>query len=168
MSFRKAVLHALGIRQQAEETPIIADSRNMSLDAISRIKKIKLSVDIDTHLVPYLRSCNGVIIAWCLVNYVSNRSCIEAYTFSYTSFRSLTTQLLDIQAEWRIQIELHVTILATNEYSTITMKSAIKKFNTQCEFSKYYISSFRQFENAIVKRTCNKYFITYVKFYVIK
>ena len=162
MSFRKAVLHALGIRKQVEETPIIADRRNLPLDAIIRIKKIKLLVDPNTHLVPYLRSHNGVIIAWSLVNYISNRSCIEAYTFAYTLFRSLTSQLLDIQAEWRIQIELHVTILTANEFSTIIMKSSVKKFNTQGEFSKYYSNSFRQFETAIVSQTCNKYFITYV------
>ena len=170
MSFREVVLHVLGFYKQIQETlkPIIAERWNLPLDAILRIKKIKLLGDDDVHIIPYLRSRNGVIVSWTLISFVSNRSCIEAYTFAYFSFRSLTNQLLNIKAEWRIQIKIHVAVLEANQYLPIIIKRAAKKYNTQCEFSKYYINSFRHFENAIVLRTCNKYFIAYVRFLVTK
>ena len=141
----------------------------MSLESISRIKKIKLQEDNDITIYPNLRSCNGILISWSLASKpVRNNTCLGMYTFCCSIYQSLITQLLPINAEWKIQISMHVSVISksnnVSEFLIISKKASFKEFRESIIF---YMHTFEFFEKTIVSRTNCYYFITFVKFSVV-
>ena len=150
-------------------TPIIANRNTMSIESISRIKKIKLENNDVINIYPNSRSCNGTIISWCLTSKpVRNNTCLGMFVFCFSNYKSLIEQLLPIQAEWRIQISMHISVISksnnVSEFLIISKKASFKEFG---EFIIFYMHTFEFFEKTIVTRTNCYYFITYVKFNVI-
>ena len=151
-------------------SPIVANRKSMSIESISRLKKIKLNSDRDIMVFPNFRSRNDEIISWCLTSKpVRNNSCISMYTWSFQIYKSLINQLVPIEASWKIQIEAHVSIVSNvSTVSEFLMRSRQVKFIKGCEYSTFYMQTFEFFEKTIARRTNCYYFITYVKFIVCK
>ena len=155
--------------KKEEDTPIIANRNTMSLESISRIKKIKLEEDHDVIVYANPRSCNGIIKSWCLASKpVRDNTCISMFTWCFPIYKSLIQQLLPIDAEWKIQISMHVSVISNvTNVSEFLILGKKRSFKESCEFTTFYMQTFEFFEKTIVSRTNCYYFITFVKFSVV-
>ena len=150
-------------------TPIIATRHTMSLESISAIKKIKVEEGLDVTVYENPRSCNGIIKSWCLTSKpVNGNSCLGMFLYCFPTWTSLIKQLLPINAEWKIQISMHVSVVSkVNNVSEFLILGKKQNFKDSCEFTTFYMQTFEFFEKAIVSHTNCYYFITFVKFSVV-